>query len=93
MQASPRHAGVRTARFSLWEPEPTRNFQQRKVHMSPISSASAPRVAPVQAQRAPQVDADGDNDGSKAAAVKPAAVQPQVAKPAGTLGSTIDVYA
>jgi hypothetical protein len=87
------HRSLQTTRFSLYEVVPLRSVQQRKDLMSPISSVSAPRVAQVQAQRAPQVDADGDNDGSKAAAFKPAAVQGQVAKLAGTPGSTINVYA
>jgi hypothetical protein len=39
------------------------------------------------------VDADGDNDGTKSTAAKPAAVAPPAPKPTASLGNNIDVHA
>lgn len=58
--------------------------------MPSISSVSASAPMQVQAVRAAPVDADGDHDGSKAAAASPAA---PTSKPTATLGNHVDVHA
>ena len=58
---------------------------------STISNIPATPVA--QAPRPAAVDSDGDNDGSKAAATKPVAPQPQVSKPTATLGNNVNTLA
>jgi hypothetical protein len=55
-----------------------------------ISSVSSAPVSQTQAPRAANVDADGDNDGTKASAATPTV---QVSKPTATLGNNIDVHA
>jgi len=57
--------------------------------MSSLSSATLQwREPPTHA-----TDADGDNDGSKSAAAKPAAPAPQFARPTATLGNLLDTHA
>jgi len=60
--------------------------------MANISSI-APTPPPQQAPRAANVDADGDNDGTKAAATPPVTPQPQVSKPTETMGNNVNTTA
>ena len=55
-----------------------------------ISSVSSAPVSQTQAPRPANVDADGDNDGTKAPAATPTV---KVSKPTATLGNNIDVHA
>jgi hypothetical protein len=60
--------------------------------MSNISNI-APTMAPQQAPKAPGVDADGDNDGTKATAKPKVTPQPQVSKPTETMGNNVNTTA
>ena len=60
--------------------------------MANISSI-APSMALQQAPKAAAVDADGDNDGTKAAAPVAAPPPPQVAKPTATMGNFVNTTA
>ena len=55
-----------------------------------ISSVSPAPVQHTPAPRPANVDADGDNDGTKATSATPAI---PVSKPTATLGNNIDVHA
>lgn len=68
---------------------------KRRPPMSPISGVSASAVQGAQAPRAASaaVDADGDHDGTRAVASKPAAAAPPPARPTATLGNYLDVHA
>jgi len=59
--------------------------------MSSISSVKPQAIQPMPQVQRVGTDADGDNDGTKAAA--PAAPAPQVSKPTETLGNNVNTYA
>ena len=64
----------------------------KKELMSSITPVPSPAIQPLQVQRM-SGDADGDNDGTKAAAAAPVSNQPRVSKPTLTLGNNVNTTA
>lgn len=60
--------------------------------MSSISSIAPTTIAPTQPAKA-AVDADSDNDATKAASSQPVVQQPQVTKPTATVGNSVNTFA